>query len=383
MNNNNLQQIFSHYIEKFEYINNPKHNENFKWQVANVFKERMDEALLKDGIEFADALNQVKSITSNMIDSSTQPFNGLVEFSKKEPEMVKQMFLELYAGDGEDLKARQKAIAIFFNKSNELLEKYYPGSYRFKQNFHAVSTYLFLYDPEHHFIFKATQASIFADAIEFYENWGTGENINIEVFYKMCNQLVNAIKDNKELMITDQSRFDKEFQEKTEELFLDKEKHLLAFDIIYCSSVYDLFEGIAFKRPKTKEKKLYNERKKKSALLLKKNIHATEQYKNLQEAKQYYLDTILVGGEVKHKVFGTGIVESIDEKYISVFFPEKKQHKQLGLSVAIANGILTLKLEGFAENNLKYAPVLKREDAIVSRLRRTSSALKPYKEYLE
>lgn len=29
--NNNLQQIFSHYIEKFDYLDGGENNENYKW----------------------------------------------------------------------------------------------------------------------------------------------------------------------------------------------------------------------------------------------------------------------------------------------------------------------------------------------------------------
>ncbi len=383
MNNNNIQQIFSHYIEQFEYINNAEHNENYKWKVAKQFKELMDVALTKNKEEFADALDNVREVTQNIIDSSTQPFHGLVEFARKEPETVKKMFQELYIDDGGDLKQQQKGIAAFFHKSNELLEKYYPGSYRFKQNFHAVSAYLFLYEPQTHYLFKATQASVFADLLEFYEDWGAGETINLEVYYKMCDFILEQIKGNKELITINQTRFAGGFQVESKDLFPDKEKHMLVYDLIYCASVYNLYEGISFKRPKSKEKKLYNERKKKAALLLKKNSYATEQYKNLQEAKQYYLDAIIVGSEIQHKVFGSGIVEAIDETYISVFFRDKKQHKHLGLSVVIANGILTLDTEGVEKANAKYAPILKREDAIVSRLRRSSNALKPYKEFLD
>lgn len=144
MNQNNLQQIFSHYTEKFEYINNPENNENYKWKVAKEFRYLMDQALAANTSEFPNALYKAKVSTCNIIDSYTQPFHGLVEFARKEPETVRKMFLDLYT----------------------------PGSYRFKQNSHSVSAYLFLYDPDHHYMYKATQALIMADCIGFYDEWG-------------------------------------------------------------------------------------------------------------------------------------------------------------------------------------------------------------------
>ena len=34
MNNNHLQQIFAHYIDRFEELNNEEHGEYYKWQIA-------------------------------------------------------------------------------------------------------------------------------------------------------------------------------------------------------------------------------------------------------------------------------------------------------------------------------------------------------------
>ncbi len=165
MDKENLLQIFSHYIEKFDFINNAENHENYKWLVCRKFKILMDEAFKKTGVDFVVALNKARAVTENIIDSYTQPFAGLVEFAKREPETVKEMFLKLYSDDGGDIHAQEALIAEFFNKSNELLDKYYPGSYRFKQNSHSVSAYLFLYAPETHYMYKASQAAIFADCI--------------------------------------------------------------------------------------------------------------------------------------------------------------------------------------------------------------------------
>jgi hypothetical protein len=241
MNNNNLQQIFSNYIEKFEFINNDTHNEIYKWEVAKNFRILMEDALSKEGTEFAEALYKVKAATFNIIDSYTQPFYGLVEFAREEPDTVKKMFLALYSDDAGDLQTQQKLIADFFNSSKVLLEKYSPGSYRYKQNSHSLSSYLFLYNPDNHYMYKSTHASKFADCIEFYDSWGSGDNIKLDVYHRMCNELVDEIKKCDNLISTDAIRFDGRFRVKPEDLFEDREKHMLAFDIIYCCSKYNLY----------------------------------------------------------------------------------------------------------------------------------------------
>ena len=114
MNKDNMQQIFSHYLNKFEYITDKNGNdENYKWFIAKRFRTLMDEVLTKSGADFAPALYKVKIATENIIDSYTQPFSGLVEFAKQEPETVKQMFIDLYSDDGGDIHRQEKLISDF------------------------------------------------------------------------------------------------------------------------------------------------------------------------------------------------------------------------------------------------------------------------------
>ena len=173
MNTNHLSQIFTNYIEKFEYINNTEHHENYKWIAAKKFRSLMDAALTAETGEFAALLYKAKVSTVNTIDSYITPFNGLVEFARREPETVREMFLNLYADDGGDLSVRQEKIAAFFRAADILLDKYTPGSFMYKQDFHAVSSYISLYDPDDNYIFKATQSVKFADSIEFFDDWGS------------------------------------------------------------------------------------------------------------------------------------------------------------------------------------------------------------------
>ena len=88
MNKNNMHQIFAHYIDNFEMLNNAEHSEYYKWQVCHEFRPLMDEALEADVDDFADALYKVKECSKNIIDSYTQPFYGLVKFAREEPETV-------------------------------------------------------------------------------------------------------------------------------------------------------------------------------------------------------------------------------------------------------------------------------------------------------
>ena len=382
MNKNQMHQIFAHYIDNFEKLNDPEHAEYYKWQVCYKFRTLMDEALAADVDDFADALYRVKDCSKNIIDSYTQPFYGLVEFARREPETVRQMFMDLYSDDGGDVKVQMELIKNFFDQSNELLDKYYPDSHLYKQNSHSVSSYLFLYDPDHHYMYKATQSQVMADCIEFYDDWSSGDNIKLDVYYRMCDEILAEIKNCPELLATNKSRYDGNLNLAPGNLHPDTELHILLFDIIYCSHVYNLFDGITFARPKSKEKQLIVEQKNKARALKAAYEEAREKAEKLDEALCYFTKTIKEAGTVKHKAYGECDVLSVDSKYLKLRVKKTGEEKQLGTAVVIANGIISMEEPGFAERKTEYGDVLKKADSIPRNLEYAARALEPYEGYL-
>ncbi len=381
MNKSNIEQIFSHYIDKFEYITDENTNhENYKWTIAKKFRVLMDDALSKDDEDFATALYKAKAVTENIIDSFTQPFAGLVEFAKREPATVKQMFLDLYSDDGGDIYIQEKLIADFFDKAEELLDKYYPGSHLYKQNSHSVSAYLFLYDPDNHYMYKAEQSKIFADCIEYYDDWGTGDNIKLDVYYRMCDWIVEQIQNCQELLATDASRFE---LPEGKDMFEDKNKHLLAFDIIYACSVYDLFDGISFTRPKMKEKNLIIERKNTALKLLDKYNEALATLEKMKESLQVIDEAMRPGTKMKHKMFGVGELISYSNGVAEVSFGNSIGIKKLGLVAILTMGLVKIEDSALDEIIQPCLPYLKDQNNILNAVKRAEKELEPYKEYLE
>ena len=383
MNKNHMHQIFSHYIDRFDMINDHEHEEYYKWQVCFKFKTLMDEALSSETSKFADALYKVSKCSENIIDSYTQPFYGLVQYAREEPETVRQMFKDLYSDDGGDVHVQMKLIKNFFDKSNELLERYYPTSHLYKQNSHSVSAYLFLYDPDHHYMYKATQSSAIADCIEFYDDWGNGDNIKLDVYYRMCDQILAEIKECTELLEIHKSRYERDMILESGSLHDDPELHILLFDIIYCSNVYNLFDGITFSRPKSKEKKLLIENQEKAKELLQKYVRAKAEADELSEAKRYFRTSFEHAGIVQHKKEGACKVISANDKYIFLKVEKTGEEKQLDISIVVTNEIIWLNTDEFKEMREKYLLVLKKERSILSALSYVERELKPYEDYLE
>ncbi len=382
MNDIHMQQIFNHYIDDFEKLNDPEHMEYYKWQIVKKFRPMMDEAFETDDSAFAEKLMEVKKITSNLVDSYTQPFYGLVKFAEKEPDTVSNMFQELFAASAGPMEKRQAAVSEFLKKSHELRDKYYPDSFLYKDDMHSVTTYLFLYDPDHNYIFKSSHALIFADCIEFYDDWGSGDSVKLDVYYRMCDQVASAIKSSPAMMNTDASRFENGWGVDPTTFAPDTEKHILVFDLIYCCSTYGLFEGITFKRPKTKEKQLIQEKKEKALRLSKDLEEARANYEKLMEALQYLDKAYAVGTMIRHKKYGDGRITDKHGTTIEVNF-QNGDIRKLGIVLSSVNDIIVSVIEGYGGYIEKCRDILKKESSIRSAVSFAEKNFAPYVEDLE
>ena len=111
--------------------------------------------------------------------------------------------------------------------------------------------------------------------------------------------------------------------------------NILAFDIIYCCTVYDLFDGVSYTKRNMKEKQLYLAEKAKAESLKKDFEKAKADMDALENALEYFVGAI-----------------SVDRP-------------------------------GFAEKVGEHRDVLKRYESIPRALEYAVKALGPYEEYLE
>ena len=376
MNKNNLQVIFKKYIDNFELINSKKHNEIYKWEIAQQFQDFDVEAE-----DFAEMLNRICKASDNLIDSSQRPFSALVEYSRKEKEAetVREMFRNLFAQENLDCDTKQQTINEFIKASEELRMKYYPDSWRYVNDQRSVMMYLFLRYPDSNFGYKANQAKRFADCIEFYDDWGPMTDFKLDIFCRMCEQVIEEIKANEALMATHKSRY----ENTARILHPDTNLHILVADIIYCSQTYDFYGDMTFTPINAQARKLHFERVAKAKDLedaVEKAEHAADL---LIEAQKYIATVLTKGATVNHRKFGDGVIKDCTGGIVSVFFPEANETKRLGLAFAFGNGLLTLSDEEVTQKVKEYAPILNREQDIPKKLARAIEELQPYLEYLD
>ena len=375
MNKSNLQSIFKKYIDNFETLNNEKNDETYKWEIAQKFQ-----SFDVDAEDFVEMLTFMWKTSENLIDSAQQlPFYALVDYARREPETVREMFRKLFADEHLDNTSKQAVIDEFIAASEELRKKYYPDSHLYMNNQRSVMMLLFLRYPNSNYGYKASQAKSFADCIEFYDDWGPMTDFRLDVFSRMCEQLIEEIKKNEALMETHLSRF----ENTDRQLHPDENLHILTLDIIYSSQAYNFYGDMTFDPINAKSRKLYFERVAKAKELAGNLEKAKADVTLLEEAKEYITKTLTKGVTVHHRAFGEGVVEECTGTIIAVYFEKTNETKKLGLTVAIGNGLVSLTSEEMTQKIKEYIPVLNRETQIPGNLTRAVEELQPYVEYLE
>lgn len=382
MNQDRVRKIFENYIKKFEFINNPEMDENYKWRIAARFRDLMD----PDAPDFEERIKEAWKVSSNLIDSSNRYcFSALVSCSEHEPESVRQLFEALFAEDNGDLTVRQRKILTFIEDANALTERLHSSNSMFMNDQRSAMAYLFLYDPDRHYLYKASEAGSFASCVEFYDDWGPGTDFRLDVYYRMCDQLVDAIRLCPELIETHRSRYIGKDGSRIDGMHPDKNYHILAFDIIYGAPEfrYNFYEGIPFSSITAQTRRLHQERAEKAKELHHALTEAQSQADLLKEAKEYFASFVKVGLPVRHKMFGEGVIEQVNGTNITVSFPSRGENKKFIAASAFTGGFLTADVPELREKIAAYKAIIENESSIERRLKTAAEAFSKYREYLE
>lgn len=378
MNVKNLNKVFEHYIEKFEWLNQkPEPDEGYKWVAVHDFQNAFDLGVPED--EFASMLYNAWKASANLIDSNQQqPFYALVEYARRDPERVRAMFERLYEDDGGDLGIRQEKIRNFLDDADELLQKYFPTSHLFINTQRSVMAYLWFYDPNKYYYYKATEAKYLADCVEFYDDWGTYSDFKLDVFHRFCEEIVEQMKNHSALMETHKTRF-----ESKEPMHKDENLHILIVDIIFCAKRYCLYDGIPIKDSSAPAKRLYLERKAKAAELYEAVQAAEKNVSLLNDARAVFAELVLSGAPISHKAFGAAELLEYANGNITLLFPDKGEQKKFSLLQSLVNGFIAIDTPNFNELIEMYRQAIRMETSAERQYERAVKALEPYKEYLD
>lgn len=311
INKSKVCDLIAKYNENFNLFNDSAHEEYFKWRAVKKFQD----VWFREGAmekPFAEMLKAALSESSVLIDnSSTHPSNGAIKLAEKHSEEVKNLFCNvLFADTGDDLEKRQENVERFMFQMEELRKKEFPDSWKYKQDDrHAAITYLTLFDPDENYVYKYSVAEAFANYVDFGLELGAGADFSLKNYYAMCDEVVEVLREDFPELIERHHNF------VDDSCFDDKSNHMLAFDIIYCASAYDMIEAGTRKSRKTAIE-AYNiaqmkEKEREEKLLI------IQDLQNSRDTLQQELDEIgeisLEGVRVSSAKYGEGIIIKQDE----------------------------------------------------------------------
>lgn len=380
MNRVHFDQIIDNYAARFVELNTGDNNEVYKWEIAAEFRPMMDATLAADDTDFPAKLAAVVLLTKQTIDNKNQlAFYALTDYAQSEPQAVREALCQLLTPDGGDLEVRTQRFTEFLNFCEFMRAKYYPDSWRYRAGIRLPMMITGFYDPDHYYMYKASQAQAYADCVEFYDDWGSGAKMDLRIYHRMCDELIEAIKLHPKFKMIRDTR--KNYAEKP--LHPDTELHILAFDVIFCSTVYNLFEGIHYNVRNAEEKRIHLEKMNEARNARANHAEALDRMARLDYAEAFFAEKLSVGSTVTHKRFGIGTITGLSGKVIEAQFSGLDHPSTLVWRDCVKAGLLSFKT---AENAAEYdelVTLLRQAEVIRKNAAIAEKKLEQYAEYLQ
>ena len=219
-NNEEFLSLIQAYKDDFAARNK---EERYKWEAIKHYKDHWN----IDAPDFEEMVKKAFAKTFNLLAAGQYYARKMVEyFSEKHPEEVRELFKILY---DESLPLAQRfddfrsGFEVF--AAEEKLNHY--------QDLHAISVYLTLEYPEKYYIYKYGVLYDFAynHSIKLPKTTGKHETFKIECSNKLCDDILNVVSKDEELLEMSRARLD-------ETCYADPAYHMLAFDIMFFGSYY-------------------------------------------------------------------------------------------------------------------------------------------------
>lgn len=380
MNRIHFDQIIDNYAARFVELNTGDNNEVYKWEIAAEFRPMMDAALAADDTDFPAKLAAVVLLTEQTIDNGAElAFHALADYARSEPQAVRNALHQLLTPDGGDLEARTQCFTEFLNFCESMRSKYYPDSWRYRASIRLPMMITGFYDPDHYYMYKPSQAQAYADCVEFYDDWGSGAKMDLRIYHRMCDELIETIKLHPKFKMIRDTR--KNYAEKP--LHPDTELHILAFDVIFCSTVYNLFEGIHYSVRNAEEKRIHLEKMNEARNARANHAEALDRMARLDYAEAFFAEKLSVGSAVTHKRFGVGTITGLSGKVIEAQFSGLDHPSTLVWRDCVKTGLLSFKTSENAAEYDELVTLLRQAEVIRKNAAIAEKKLEQYAEYLQ
>jgi len=343
MNKQNLEVLFRNYIDHFGYFEDPKGGfESYKW----VAVEQVQKVWNLAAPDLSGMIREAFSKTYNLINNRiVSPGNGLALLAKEEPEAVRKALEDLLT-ETDDADLKQDYIIRFVDEINGLLEKHFPGKWKYTQDVRVAITYLALIIPSQNYLFKSTPAHRFARYMDFGADIGSGKDYKLKYYYQMCDELLEIVKQQPELLAKDATR---------KVSWKDESHHLLVTDLIYCFGVYDfmnagMFEPTPRKKSKSSAASLA-EREKKAAELQARLEALQDEMDALEKEIEALPAYDFAGKRMQTKLYGEVTIKKQNGNYLT--FTADGKEREYALPACVSNGFLVPEETEIRERYLK------------------------------
>lgn len=359
MNRQNLELLFRNYIDHFDYLDDPKGGyETYKWEAIEQVQKVWDLAAPDLSGMIKSAFSKTYNLINNRIVS---PGNGLALLAKEEPEKVRKALEDLLT-EIDDVDEKQDHILRFVDEINGLLEKYYPGKWKYTHDVRVAITYLALIIPSQNYLFKSTPAHDFARWMGFETDLGYGADFKLKYYYQMCDELLAEVNACPELLARDAQR---------KCAWRDPSNHVLVTDLIYCFGTYpEMRAGLDGPAPRTKKSSAeakYVERAKREAELQARLNELQDQMDAIQSEIDALPNVDLTGKLVKTKLYGTVNVEKHEGSYLT--FTAGGKQREFALPGCVIQGFVVPEDTGAVERYRQEAELLDKMQKLSSEQR--------------
>lgn len=314
-----LEKILSEYVRRFAEFDNPgTHDEGYKWRAISHFQRNWN--IDADRNSFLKMFRAATAKQVNLFDGRHQhPLNGIRKLLRDhgDHEFIRQQFSALFSSDGGNYAQRQERAQLFAEAVNSRVRHFYPAEDDCDHSLYDAINYLSFWRPAENFICKPYSANKVAGIINFGGDIGYGTYFSLVEYYKMCEEISEALDNFPEILERSEARRLRE----APELDSTASRHITVYDIIYCAYQYDL-NGVQSRPSVPVRERLATAENRK--LLEAKEAEIADLRERLRTAESASVSLPDLSGQiVHHKTFGDGTVQSCTSGMMAVAFPKK------------------------------------------------------------
>lgn len=386
MNNSALHDLVKCYMEQFEsFVLGNGGNECNLWKAAQHVKENWD----VEAVDFASMFKSSMKKTGDLIEQGKEhPLSGILFLCENGyAQEVRMAFRNLLKEDEGNYKTRLHQMDRFEEAINGFLREVNYEKGKYSQKRRHVLAYLALIRPESDYFYKQTEVNSFAAHMEFGETIGTEKLFSLSLYYKLCSQLTDYLKQQQDITmhVFDflnelSSRHSDNYRYTPSEV--DSEYHILTYHIMHCAHVCKLYSQLNIKKHigTLRDKTIISEQIDEIYEYITNRMDVDQALQDIMQKKQMITYEDMDGKSVLHPKYGTGVVVRREDNHIWVRFTS--EDKKFQLPKAFSQGFLRCSDEEILARCSKHQLLEEQEEQLLKKLKVLNDKIEEL-EYLE